>query len=158
MDGVLQLRADILHVLLRHLVLVVEGQIEEDHGDVQLLGDVLIPLDHRVADIVAAEDHVGHGDIAGDGLLDVHIAQIHPGVRAQIGGITLPLGAGDKLGCALAGTDGGGVVLRIDHGDVHGLQQLLGRDRGGPRHQTPLLLRPHGVGVVTIHQLSKHFL
>ena len=75
---------------------MVEGGVEHDERDIQLLGQVLIPLDHRVADVGGAQEEVRHGHVLRLAVLDLRIGQVHPGVRAQVGGIARPLRVGDE--------------------------------------------------------------
>ncbi|MPN10296.1 hypothetical protein SDC9_157591 [bioreactor metagenome] len=56
---------------------MVEGHIEKYHGYVERRGDVFIPFDNRIADVVAAEYQVGTGDVARRAGEHVHIRQVH---------------------------------------------------------------------------------
>ena len=72
MDDVLKLGADIGHVGVVDVHSVVVGNIQHDQGDVPHPGDVLIPLGHAVADVVAAQHEIGlrhpHLTVGLDGL------------------------------------------------------------------------------------------
>ena len=115
---------------------MVKGKIKENHGNIERFGNILIPFDYRVADVIAAEDHIRQRNIFRLGILYVHIAQIDSCIRANVRGIALTFCVRNERRRTLACTNGSGVVLRIDHSDIHGLQQLLRRNRCGPCHQT----------------------
>ena len=136
-DGV-ELPLHVLGVVLLDLVGVVEGGVEHDQGDVQLLGQVLVPLDHRVADVGGAQEKVRHGHVLRFAVLDLGIGQVHPGIGTQVRGIAAALGIGDEGLGIPPGADGGGVVFRIHGHDVHGGQKFLGGDGGAPAHQPSL--------------------
>jgi hypothetical protein len=119
-NGLQELPLDVPDILIAHLVLMVEGQVEHDHGDIQFLCDVLIPLEHGVADVVAAEDQVRLGDISRRAVQQLHICQINPGVGTDIRRISVALGVVDKFLGAFARADGGGVVFGI-----HGVMSMV---------------------------------
>lgn len=48
----------------------------------QLFGDVFIPLDDRVADIVAAQDQIRLRNVLRFGILEIHVAHIDPRIGA----------------------------------------------------------------------------
>ena len=146
-DGV-ELPLHILGVVVLDLIGVVEGSVKHDKGDVQLLGQVLIPLDHRVADVGGAQEEVRHGHVLRLAVLDLRIGQVHPGVRAQVRGIARPLRVGDEGLGVPPGADGGGVVFRIHGHNVHGGQQFLGGNGGAPTHQPSLGFGLPGLFVV----------
>ena len=62
MDGVVELSADVLDSGIADFHGVVVGDIDHDQGDVAHAGDILVPLGHAVADVVAAQDEVRLGD------------------------------------------------------------------------------------------------
>ena len=62
MDGVVELGADVLDSGIADFHGVVVGDIDHDEGDVAHTGDILVPLGHAVADVVAAQDKVRLGD------------------------------------------------------------------------------------------------
>ena len=62
MDGVVELGADVLHGGVADLDGVIVGDIDHDERNVAHTGDVLVPLGHAVADVVAAQHEVGLGD------------------------------------------------------------------------------------------------
>ena len=57
-DGVAELRAHVLDALAVDVVLVVEGNVDDDDGNVQRLAQVLVPLEHAIADVVATQDEI----------------------------------------------------------------------------------------------------
>ena len=127
---------------------VVEGHVEHHQGNMQGLRQIFVPFDNGVADIAAAENQVGHGDIFRFGELDVGVTHVDPRIGADVGGIAFGLCVCNELRRILPGPDGGCVILWIHHIDVQGFQQLLRADRGGPGHQLALLLCLHGTGIV----------
>ena len=62
MDGIVELGADVLDSGIADFHGVVVGDIDHDEGDVAHTGDILVPLGHAVADVVAAEDEVRLGN------------------------------------------------------------------------------------------------
>ena len=62
MDGVVELGADVLDSGIADFHGVVVGDIDHDEGDVAHTGDILVPLGHAVANVVAAQDKVRLGD------------------------------------------------------------------------------------------------
>ena len=76
LDGVVELGTDIGHVGIGNLNGVVVGDVDHDQGDVAHTGDVLIPLGHAVADVVAAQHEVGLRDLHLTVGLDRGLAQL----------------------------------------------------------------------------------
>ena len=158
LNGVLDLAAHVAYAVLGNVEGMIEGHVKHYQGNLQGLRQILVPFDNGVADVAAAEDQVGHGDILRFGELDVRVAHIDPRVGADVGGIAFGLGVCDELGRVLPGSDGGRMILRIHYINVQSFQQLLRTDGGGPGHQLALLLRLHGAGVVLRLQLCQKLL
>ena len=109
-DGRVELSADIGHVGVVDVHGVVVGDVDHDQGDVAHPGDVLIPLGHAVADVVAAQHEVGLG---------------HAHLTVGLDGLTAEVLVGDLLlGGLRQGLD---LIDVIQHGvGLHGLGVLLG--------------------------------
>ena len=170
-DGVAELIGDVGLGLLGDRHGVVEGHINDDAGDIQLGGQILIPLEEGVADVVAGDHQVGQGHpgggrvgqdlrgLPGHGLLleQLHVADVHTAVGAAIHVVAQTVRHLQHIQGALPGADAGGVGLRVDHGDVHGHTQLGGRHGGGPAHQLAVCLGLAGLlvqlGLVVGQQL-----
>ena len=123
-DGLVELGPDVGHVGVVDLHGVVVGDVDHDERDVAHPGDVLIPLGHAVADVVAAQDEVG--------LRNPHLAVGLDGLPAEV-----------LVGDLLLGGLGQGLDLIdvVQHGvGLHGLGVLLGLAGLGVNHNLAVLV------------------
>ncbi|MPM40498.1 hypothetical protein SDC9_87142 [bioreactor metagenome] len=156
-DGVVKLAADIGHLRIADGDLVVVGHVNHDERDVVHPGDVLVPLGHAVADVVAAEHKVRHGDPAG------LVGRLHPGgigkgnsgVAADVRVIAQRLRRLAHPLPVVLGADTGGLVLRVDNRQTQRLGDLAGELGRGPAHGAACLLRLPCGGVHLAHHVPK---
>ena len=154
-DGVPELAGDVGHLGIGHLVVGVEGDIQQDHGDVQLAGQILVPLDHAGADVAAAQQYVGHGHVLLGTGLQLGIGQRHAGVGADVVGVALGLRHLAHAGTGAAGGDAGGLILGVHGSDAHGLRDLHGEVAGHPCHLLAPLLGLDGVHIGVRRDLAQ---
>ena len=128
-----ELGADIGHVGVVDLHGVVVGDVDHDEGHVAHPGDVLVPLGHAVADVVAAQHKVGLGH--------AHLTVGLDGLPAEV-----------LVGDLLLGGLGQGLDLMdiVQHGvGLHGLGVLLGlAGLGVDDHLAVLVLQRTAAGGV----------
>ena len=140
LDGCAELIAHISDFRIGYFVIRVEGDIDHDHRNIEFLCEVLIPLDHAVADVVATEKKIGLGHILLGSALDLRICKADPCVSADIVGVAVCLG---DVAHALAGaacSDTCCLVLGIDNCQSEGLRNFYGEVAGAPaNHLTALL-------------------
>ena len=140
-----ELGGDVLHQRVGHVVIGVEGDIQHDHGNVQLLRQILIPLDHAVADVIAAQHHIGHGHVLLGAGFQLGVGHGDTGVGADVIGVAIGLRHVAHTLTGAACGDTGGLILRIYGGDAQGLRDLHGEVAGYPCHGDAVLLGLDGV-------------
>ena len=155
LHGIPELAGDVGHLRVGHLVVGVEGNVQQDHGDVQLARQILVPLDHAGADVAAAQQHVGHGHVLLGTGLQLGVGQGHAGVGAYIVGVALGLRHLAHSRACAAGGDAGGLVLGVHGGDAHGLGDLHGEVAGHPCYLLAPLLGFDGVHVGVRRDLAQ---
>ena len=79
-NDVIQLSLHIFGVVILHLVGVVKRRVKHNQRNIELFGQVFIPLDHRVADIAGAQEEIRHGHILRLTVLQLRIRQVDPGI------------------------------------------------------------------------------
>ena len=155
MDGVPKLACDVGHLRVGHLIVGIEGDVQQDHGDVQLARQILVPLDHAGADVAAAQQHVGHSHVLLGTGFQLGVSQRHTGVGAYIVGVALGLRHLAHSRARAAGGDAGGLILRVHGGDAHGLRDLHGEVAGYPGHLLAPLLGLDGVHIGVRRDLAQ---
>ena len=142
-----ELGRDVVDDGLGHVVVGVEGDVQHQHGHAQILCQILIPLDHAVADVVAAQHHIGHGHFLLGALLQLCVSQRDSCVSADVVGIAIGLCHVAHTLAGAAGGDTGCLVLGIHGGDPQRLGDLDGEVAGYPCHDLAFLLCLESVGV-----------
>ena len=155
LDGVFELALQVLDALLVHLVAVVERDVDEHHGDVQEVGEVLVPRHHRLADAGGAQHEVGkrHVALAVRAFPHVGVGQVDARVGAQVVGESqLALGVLQQRQAAALRGDGGCLAFGIHHVQPQRLG-YLGRKVG--RAPAYLLATFLGLVGILVHLLCK---
>ena len=147
MDGGDKLGLDVLDLGVADLVVGVEGYVNHYKGYVQLNGEVLIPLYHAVADVVAAEQEVRLGHVLLGDVLVLGVGQADTGVGADVVGVACGFALGAHALAAAARGDGSGLVLRVTYGKAEGLGNLNGEVAGAPAYRLSPVLCRLGVGI-----------
>ena len=132
--GMLELPGQIFFGVFGNRHGVVEGHVDDDAGNVQLGGQVFIPLEQRITDVVAGDDQIRQGKkgrreviqlfrrLPGQGLAlhQFHIAHVHAAIGAGVYIVALLIGNFEQGHGAFTRANGCGMVFRVDHGNVHG--------------------------------------
>ena len=136
-DRIQELRTDVGDLRIGDFVIRIEGDIDHDHRDVQLSCEVLIPFDHAVADIVAAEHIVRQRHRLFRCFRPARIGQRDPGIGADIIGITLSFGNGTQAFAAASGSDRCSLILGIADIESQRFRDLDREVAGAPADQFP---------------------
>ena len=86
-------------------------------------------------------------------MLDVHITHIHSGIGADICAVADTLRMLDEFHCFFSGADGCRMIFRINRSQIHGIQQLIRADGGGPHHRLAFCLGLERTFIVLGRQL-----
>lgn len=126
MDQVVDLTADVTDLFLGGTGVVIVHRVDEEHGYVELLGQVLKPFGELIADVVAAQHKIGLGHVVALRLQRIHVGQAGAGVGTDIHVVARRLGVLKQLLGLVAGSQAGGLVFRIDDIQAQCLRDLLG--------------------------------
>ena len=132
MDRGPELCFDILHLSIRNLIIGVERDIDHDQRNVQLFGEVLVPFDHAVADVVAAEQKIRLGHVLLRSILDLGVSQADTGIRTDIIGIAVCFTYFTQTGAAAACSNAGSLVFRVNDGQAQCFRDLYREIAGAP--------------------------
>ena len=134
LDGCAELVADIGDFSVGYFVVRVKGDIDHDHGDIEFLRQVLIPLDHAVADIITTEKEIGLGHILLRRALNLGIGKADPCVRADVVGISVCFTDVAHALAGAAGRDTCRLVLGVNYCQAKGLGNFHGEVAGAPTY------------------------
>jgi hypothetical protein len=155
LDAVVQLVGDVVEAVLVHVLVGADADVDVELRHLLDLGDVLVPLGVRAADL-GLEDEVGLGELAAvEVLVEVHATPVDAHVGAQVAGEADRLGGVHAfLGELLVMRDGRGVGLagqRIDVIAEAGGHRVQRPGRAGPAQAAVFL----GLGVVLVVLLAQ---
>jgi hypothetical protein len=115
-------------------LIVDEGGVEEEEGDLQGTSLNLIPLDYGPADIIATNEKIGFGKFSERAFSSEKRSNIREGIRAEIPGISLVLGSFTERNRHPGGAAHGSIIFRIERKNSHGVKGFDGSAARDPGH------------------------
>jgi len=132
---------------------VAKRGIEDKQRNVEISCLDLVPLQHRAADIVAADEHVGFRQASYWSPVYWCAGNISPGIGAQIGtvahGLRLFAQVAPHVGCA----DHGAVILRVYGDHIHYNERLHRSAAGNPGNFLSIVFCRFGIYIVLEHDV-----
>ena len=161
LDAVIELAAHVGNALGVDVVFVVERHVDHDHGNVEHLANVLIPVHHAVANIVAAQNEIGqwHFALFVGAFAQVGVCHRNASICAQvIGEAQIAFSMLEHGKAAALRRNRGRLAFRIHAMQAERFRNLLREVRRNPADLLAASLRLNGALVHVIGDIRENFL